>query len=82
MEASYHPFCELFAQLGLPSQEPQIRSFIQAHSPLPDDVALADAPFWTPAQARLLRETWAADADWAPLVDQLDLALRRRPAPG
>jgi len=79
MEASYHPFCELFAQLGLPAEEPQVREFIERHAPLPGTVALADAPFWSAAQARLLRETWADDADWAPLVDRLDAALRHRP---
>lgn len=80
MDASYHHFCELFAQLGLPAEEPQVRAFIESHAPLPDAVALADAPFWSTAQATLLRETWAADADWAPLVDRLDVALRRPPA--
>ena len=56
-----------------------VRDFIERHAPLPGVVALADAPFWTAAQSRLLRETWAADADWAPLVDRLDAALRRVP---
>jgi hypothetical protein len=81
MEASYHHFCELFAQLGLPAEEPQVRAFIELHAPLAGEVALADAPFWSAAQATLLRETWAADADWAPLVDRLDVALRRAPPP-
>jgi len=37
---------------------------------------MADAPFWSPAQARFLRESITADADWANVVDQLSVALR------
>ena len=47
-----------------------------AHTPLADDVALADAPFWNAAQAAFLREELLEDADWAEVVDQLNLALR------
>ena len=38
-------------------------------------VRLEDAPFWTSAQARLLRESLVMDADWAEVVDRLNLAL-------
>ena len=31
MEQHVHPFSELFAQLGLPSDEVSIRSFIDEH---------------------------------------------------
>jgi len=75
MESSYHRFSDLFAQLGLPSREEDIRSFITAHRPLPADVGLADASFWTPAQVSLLKEQLSQDADWAELIDQLNLAL-------
>ncbi len=34
MDMSVHRFAELFAQLGLPSDEPAIRRFIATHSPL------------------------------------------------
>lgn len=78
MSANYHPFCELFAQLGLPSDAPSIATFIQSHSPLPPGTRLEDAGFWTPAQATLLRQTLQDDADWAEVVDQLNLALRAR----
>jgi len=44
--------------------------------PLPGATRLADAPFWTPAQARFLGEEIAEDADWAEIVDRLDVALR------
>jgi hypothetical protein len=77
MEPSFHPFSELFVQLGLPEDEASIQSFIEAHSPIGADVRLADAPFWTDAQAALLREQFIADAEWAEVVDQLNLALHR-----
>jgi hypothetical protein len=77
MDDFHHRFCELFAQLGLPSDPPGIAAFIASHSPLADGVLLADAPFWTPAQATLLREQLLSDADWAEVIDQLNGALRR-----
>lgn len=76
MDLPVHHFSELFAQLGLPTDEAGIRAFIRGHTPLDPRIALPDAPFWTPAQAALLREELLEDADWAELVDQLSLALR------
>lgn len=79
MEKPVHRFTELFAQLGLPSDEQGILRFLVTHAPLAAEVALADAPFWTPAQATFLREEILEDADWAELVDQLNAALRGSP---
>ena len=76
MDQPIHPFSELFAQLGLPADEQSIRQFIALHSPLRADIDLADAPFWTESQAAFLKEEKLEDADWAELVDQLNLALR------
>jgi hypothetical protein len=76
MEDFHHRFSQLFAQLGLPSDPPGIAAFIASHSPLPDGVLLADAPFWTPAQATMLCEQLLIDADWAEVIDQLNGALR------
>lgn len=76
MQSAFHRFSELFAQLGLPSDPPSIAEFIATHATLPGDVELADAPFWTPAQATMLRNEIADDADWAEVVDQLNVALR------
>ncbi|WP_077035702.1 DUF2789 domain-containing protein [Pelomonas sp. KK5] len=76
MEAAHHRFSELFAQLGLPDDDASIGRFIHAHRPLPPDVLLAQAPFWTPAQAALLNDGVGRDADWAEVIDQLNLALR------
>ncbi|MEE7547750.1 DUF2789 domain-containing protein [Xanthomonas sp. Kuri4-1] len=80
MEQSVHPFAELFAQLGLPSDEASIRAFIAGHSPLPGDVRLEEAPFWSPAQSQLLREERLDDADWITTIDQLNVALHATPA--
>ncbi len=79
MEQTVHPFSELFAQLGLASDEAGIQAFIAQHAPLPDDMRLEEAPFWSPAQAQLLREERIDDADWAEVVDQLNLALHAAP---
>lgn len=76
MDQPIHPFSELFAQLGLPADEAAIGQFIATHSPLRSDLDLADAPFWTDSQAAFLKEEKQGDADWAELVDQLNLALR------
>ncbi len=76
MEPVHHPFHALFKQLGLPCDAQSIAQFIRRHSPLPGDIALADAHFWTRAQADFLRETWQQDADWTQQVDQLNEALR------
>lgn len=75
MEPSVHPFRELFAQLGLPDDNEGIQAFIASHAPLPDGMRLEDAPFWSPAQAQLLREERQDDADWANVVDRLNVAL-------
>lgn len=72
----HHNLSEMFAQLGLSNDQASIQSFIANHSPLPADVRIEDADFWTPAQAQMLREELTEDADWAELVDQLSVALR------
>ena len=79
MDASTHAFHNLFEQLGLPNDDVSIRRFIETHSPLANDIYLADAPFWTPAQASFLREEILEDADWAEVVDQL--AMERESDP-
>ena len=76
MDQPIHRFSELFAQLGLASDDQAIGQFLAAHRPLADGIALADAPFWTSSQANFLREELLEDADWAELIDQLNAALR------
>ena len=51
MEKPIHALKDLFAQLGLPNDAAAIDAFIKAHSPLAETVKVADAPFWTTAQA-------------------------------
>ena len=77
MEKSFHRFTELFAQVGLPSDIEAIREFIATHSPVPPGTRIEEAPFWAPAQAQLLAELIAQDADWAEVADQLNGALHR-----
>jgi len=75
MEATTHPFHELFEQLGLPSSEAEIRAFIETHRPLPGGTKITEAPFWSASQSALLKELLLQDADWAEVVDQLNVAL-------
>lgn len=77
METSIHRLCDLFQQLGLPEEVAAIESFIATHRPLPNDVPLAEAPFWTVSQAQFLREEIAKDGDWAEIVDLLASLLSR-----
>ncbi|RTL48768.1 MAG: DUF2789 domain-containing protein [Rhodocyclaceae bacterium] len=76
MEYSQHSINHLFAQLGLPSDDTSIDCFITAHGPLPAEVPLEHAPFWSRAQAAFLQVEILEDADWAEVVDMLNLRLR------
>ncbi len=78
MEASTHTLNNLFAQLGLPSDQLAIENFIKTHSHLATDVLLSEAPFWTAAQASFLREEILNDADWAEVIDQLNASLHAK----
>jgi len=76
MEYGFHPFHELFKQLGLDNGPVAIEAFLRTHAPIPPAVTLPDAPFWSPAQAAFLRDALSADSDWAEVVDALNAALR------
>lgn len=76
MEAFQHTLTSLFEQLGLPSSPADIRQFIDAWRPVPDEIALHAAPFWSPSQSAFLQENILKDADWAMVIDQLNVALR------
>lgn len=76
MEPAFHSLKSLFDQLGLPSSESEISAFVERHV-LPADTPLAEAGFWSEAQARFLRDCLEDDADWAEVVDHLDALLRR-----
>ncbi|WP_409421046.1 DUF2789 domain-containing protein [Pseudaeromonas sp. ZJS20] len=77
MESQQHGLPALFRQLGLADEPEAIRTFVAAHGPLDAALALHDASFWSPAQAQFLRQSKADDADWAEVVDELDVMLRR-----
>ncbi len=76
MDTGEHTMHALFEQLGLASDEASVQGFIRQYSPLAEDIPLCDAPFWTPSQAAFLREAVKQDADWAVVIDQLNLSLR------
>jgi hypothetical protein len=74
METQMHSMNNLFAQLGLASDQASIEHFIETH-PLAHSMSLCDAPFWKPSQASFLREEILNDADWAEVIDELNAAL-------
>ncbi|MFJ7881892.1 DUF2789 domain-containing protein [Pseudomonas sp. NPDC096917] len=82
MEASTHSLSSLFEQLGLPAGPTDIEKFVTTHSPLKPGLKLADARFWTTSQADFLRNEILDDADWAEVVDQLNLMLHAKPITG
>ncbi|MHB2241944.1 DUF2789 domain-containing protein [Pseudomonas monsensis] len=74
MELPTYDLKTLFDQLGLPSEGSAIDDFIEAH-PLPADVKLIEADFWSPQQAQLLKEWLRADGEEAVMVDELNVRL-------
>ena len=75
MDISAHTINTLFQQLGLPATDADIDSFLVRHK-LDPGTRLANANFWTEAQAAFLSEALEEDADWTEIVDQLDARLR------
>ena len=76
MELSAHSLNSLFQQLGLDSSDEAIEQFIGEQKPIPANIPLYEASFWKPGQASLLRQAITDDADWAEVVDHLDVMLR------
>jgi hypothetical protein len=66
---------DLFLQLGLDTDDNGIADFVRYHH-LNHYQKLSEAEFWNPAQARFICESWQKDAEWAQLIDQLDVLLR------
>ena len=77
MQAPTHSLSALFKQLGLPDDAESIDKFIASHSPLKPELHLADAFFWSASQKQFLRDEILDDADWAVVVDQLNVLLRK-----
>ena len=76
MDTSAHTINSLFSQLGLPDDSAGVDAFIQRHHPLPREMPLAEAPFWTAAQRHFIEEAFIEDSDWVEVVDELDARLR------
>ncbi len=74
MEIHAITLATLFEQLGLAADQASIDAFVSEHA-LPDNVKVSEADFWTPQQARFLKEDLAEDANWAPVVDELNVLL-------
>ncbi|AMB86728.1 hypothetical protein AWM79_16025 [Pseudomonas agarici] len=77
MQSPTHNLPSLFKQLGLPDDSESIEKFVAIHSPLKPALHLADAFFWSRSQADFLRNEVLKDADWAEVVDQLNVLLRK-----
>jgi len=75
MERPVHSMSNLFAQLGQATDEISITQFINSHSPLPAEVRLHEASFWSSAQATFLKSALMDDADWAEVADELNRRL-------
>ncbi|ROM40014.1 hypothetical protein BK648_19665 [Pseudomonas poae] len=79
MEPPVHSLPSLFKQLGLPDDPVSIEKFVAVHSPLKRDQKLEEAFFWTDSQKKFLRSEILEDADWAEVVDELNLLLHGLP---
>lgn len=76
MEPQSHSLTSLFDQLGLEHDDASIDQFISRHKPVPGEIELHQAPFWSASQAAFLKQMIEEDADWAVVIDQFDAMLR------
>jgi uncharacterized protein DUF2789 len=76
MDTSLHLVKDLFLQIGLPNENPDIDSFIHKNKGIPSDTPIWEADFWTRSQADFLKESYDEDSDWVEAVDHLDALLR------
>jgi hypothetical protein len=76
MQSPIHNLASLFKQLGLDTSNQAIEDFINRNRPLPDSVKLYEAGFWNASQALFLESALDEDADWADVVDELNVLLR------
>ncbi|MDY7565604.1 DUF2789 domain-containing protein [Pseudomonas sp. RTC3] len=74
MELTTPTLATLFEQLGLESDPASIDAFVSSHF-LPENIKLSEAEFWTPQQARFLKEELREDAEWSLVVDELNERL-------
>ena len=76
MESHAHTLSSLFDQLGLDAQNTSIDDFITINRTISCNVELHEATFWNTSQASFLKQMKDEDADWAGIIDQLDVMLR------
>ncbi|HBF06913.1 MAG TPA: DUF2789 domain-containing protein [Gammaproteobacteria bacterium] len=76
MDTLKHTIKTLFEQLGLDSSDRSIAKFIEQNGRIPADIELHDATCWTRNQSLFLKQLKENDADWAPVVDELNVRLR------
>ena len=76
MDTSLHLVKDLFLQIGLPNENPDIDSFIHKNKGIPSDIPIWEADFWTRSQADFLKQSYDEDSDWVEAVDHLDALLR------
>ena len=76
-----HSLTSLFDQLGLGSTDAEIKNFILANAPIIGTKALHEAKFWSQSQAHFLKKAEADDADWAEIVDRLNIILHQTNSP-
>ena len=77
MELPNKDLVMLFEQLGLDSDQASMDAFFASHS-LAHDTKLSEADFWSPSQAAFLRDEIREDAEWAPVVDELNARLHEQ----
>lgn len=77
MELPNKDLSTLFEQLGLESDQASMDAFFASHS-LDADTKLSEASFWSPSQAAFLRDEIREDAEWAPVVDELNARLHEK----
>jgi Protein of unknown function (DUF2789) len=75
MQTGHHTLNDLFAQLGLSSDDNAIEDFLARHH-LVGEETLARAQFWSESQRKFLRDAILDDSDWCEVVDELDALLR------
>ncbi|MFC1748902.1 DUF2789 domain-containing protein [Pseudomonadota bacterium] len=76
METNTHYLDSLFSQLGLDNSPQAIEDFTSRNKPLSGEIELCEATFWSASQASFLKQAKDEDADWASIVDQLNVMLR------
>ena len=76
MDTSLHLIKDLFLQIGLSNENPDIDDFIHKNKGIPSGTPIWEADFWTRSQAAFLKESYDEDSDWVEAVDHLDALLR------